>query len=166
MVDGITGGVYSPGYEVAAVAAHETEPNMNAKTHADIFAAIATIATDAVGDWESEGNATGAEHAQRVADAAEACDLDAVREANDSGAMVLGGPVMHIEGNRAIAALVALVAADDALADAVEAFNDCDDDDDEEIADARADVLAAAYAASIEARKRAHGVLGWDALVG
>jgi len=137
---------------------------MNTTSHADLFAKIADLANDAVGDWESESNETGAEHAQRVADAAESVDLDAVLEANNNGAMVLGGPVMHIEGNRAIAALVALVAADAALADAVKAFNDCDDEDDDEIADARADVMTEAIGASPEARKRAHSELGWDAL--
>lgn len=57
-------------------------------------------------------------------------------------------------------------AADAALGEAVEAFNDCDDEDDVEIAEARAAVIAAAAKATPAARKSALNELGWDALRG
>jgi uncharacterized protein YciI len=143
---------------------------MNTKNAADLFAAIVTFATDAAGDWEAtdgdehSGAVDGASYAMRIAEAAEGHNLAAVKALNDEGCMVLGGPVMHIEASNTLRALDALVAADAELAEAVEAFGNCDDEDDEEIADARAAVLDAARAASPDARKRAHGELGWDGL--
>jgi hypothetical protein len=145
---------------------------MNANNAADLFAAIVTFATDAAGDWdategeEHSGAVDGASYAMRIAEAAEGHDLDAVKALNDEGCMVLGGPVMHIEATNTLRALEALLAADEALTEAVDAFNACDDDDDEEIAAARAAVLDAARAASPDARKRAHATLGWDGLRG